>query len=163
ALLAITGVSAVEGRGSTPRIAPQSPGGLLEMDIPSRSFALLREGSVGPMRWALYAYRGRVKKPWRTPCLHLRTLTRSPARGQGFHDDNGCAPVGITSSAPILAEGGGSDQRRPGGPLITQSTVAIGVAPTIATLKIKLQKGPERELHTSVLTTHQARKARVNP
>lgn len=134
----------------------------LWMDVPTKSFAVLGEGTVRQQRWGVYTFRGKGKAAGKRPCIELATLFYGLGhRGASFTSNSACGPLAPPAEQPVIEESGITVQKKVNGPTVSDTVIAMTVARSVIDVRLHLEPGPSQTKRTRLLSTRQAAKAHV--
>lgn len=133
----------------------------LQHEVPSRYFAVLREGDFHGTQWGAYIYAdGAGDDSSQRPCLFLARITA----GGIFGDVEKCgalAPAEGSGGIPVYALLGRSEYI--GKRAIEETVLAATFAPSVVKVRLQVEPGKAIVRHTSILDKPRQRKGRVAP
>lgn len=149
-------VSSAAGRASNEparRLSSSAQSFPLWSQLPTRSFAVLGEGTIRSRRWGVYLFRGSGPNGGQRPCIEIVTLRQLPG---GLSIGNGgpeCGAIAPPATSPIAGQSVFGS--------VDASVVAVVAGPQVSTLRIDVDPGAPRAFGIRLLNARQARKAHV--
>jgi hypothetical protein len=126
-------------------------------------FATLAEGQLpNKTRWGVWASRvGDGRLGYERPCLSLARITQF---GE-YSDVHGCGTPAPTakSSTPVYISIAGSYQRRPDGPVVGESFMALSFSPLVRSAVLEYVDGGQLRRRTQLFNPKQQRKTKLPP
>jgi hypothetical protein len=126
-------------------------------------FATLAEGRLPNLtRWGVWASRvGDGRLGYERPCLSLARITRF---GE-YADRHGCGTLSPTEErkTPVYISIAGSSQRKPGGPVVGETILALSFGPAVRSVVLGYADGGQLRRRTKLFNLRQQKKTKLPP
>lgn len=121
-------------------------------------FAVLASGQRGAVKWTMFTFRGPGAKGGASPCIEeVDQIYR------GFASGTDCAPFAPPGSEPARTEFSTSLPAGKRGVEVSITIIGMLFGQQVRQVRLTMNSGPDMVRHTRLLTTRQARRARVRP
>lgn len=132
--------------------------------VPTKSFAVLGEGTVRQMQWGAHVFRGHVRQAGLKPCIVMASFYYGMSANDGGSFDPGtpkCGPLAPPDSRAVMASSGITVTKRLNGQPVTSNAMTLTFSPGVRSVKLQLHPGPSQTRRTKLLSSGQAEKAHV--
>lgn len=121
--------------------------------LPAKRFAILGEGVIKRRRWAIFAFANGRPGASQHPCIEDVTLRYVGGLISINHGEPSCGALAPPNPIPVATEYAFTN--------VGGVVVGMTLDPSIARVKMDFSTGPDLDVSTKLLSSHQAKKSRL--